>query len=167
MKKLTHFLKESMITESKVKDLVEFCKEYIFDWLDDNEGTTHYGCDLGYTITDDDNRAGRVFVYDRDAKEAWDLWYPNYIDDYLDYLKEYDFDPHDYLEQEFEYDDDNEPVDYEWVPKDYNIETCRMVIWIVNDIVSRCKVVNKNWNDEFELTPKVIKDMKNEIKRMK
>ena len=42
-----------------------------------------------------------------------------------------------------------------------------MVIWIVNDIVSRCKVVEKNWNDEFELTPKVIKDMINEIKRMK
>lgn len=166
MKNLISFLKESMITESKVKDLVEFCKDYIFDWLDDNEGTIHYGCDLGYDITKDDNKAGRVFVHDRDAEEAWNLWYPKYIDGYLDYLKENDFDPHDYLEQEFEY-EDNEPVDYEWVPKDYNIETCRMVIWIVNDIVSRCKVVDKNWNDEFELTPKVIKDMINEIKRMK
>ena len=114
-----------------------------------------------------DNFSGSVFKNRIKAKKIWNEWKKDYIDAYLQYLDDLGYSPESNFTQEFETDDDGEAVDYEWVPKDYEKETTRMVIWMVEEIIGSCKTVKDNWNDDFEITKLVADNIKREVKKVK
>ena len=160
-------IKYSKKESSDEYDLIDFCKAYIYDWLDEHIGFKTCGADLGLDITKMDNFSGSVFKNRIKAKKIWNEWKKDYIDAYLQYLDDLGYSPESNFTQEFETDDDGEAVDYEWVPKDYEKETTRMVIWMVEEIIGSCKTVKDNWNDDFEITKLVADNIKREVKKVK
>lgn len=131
--------------ETKLKTLTGYCKEFIVDHLPDYLGTDVYGCDLGYKITDGINADGSCTYSTYKAKEYLKFWW----DDAADY---------------FQYEKDNfgenlhNPFES---PEAYMV--C-MVIEGVNSLLSKSKFIDKNWNNNIELTDKNINKIIREIK---
>lgn len=130
--------------EKEIKPFIPFCKEYLKEQLDEYEGQTHYACDLGYILTEGINADGS-FTYSRELAK--------------DYLKEWWDEAGDYAEYEkfhfggYEHNPFENPEAY----------TVCMVIEGINGLLSKCELIDSNWNDEIELTEDNICRLKDEI----
>lgn len=130
--------------EQEIKPFIPFCKDYLKEQLDEYEGQTHYACDLGYVLTEGINADGS-FTYSRELAK--------------DYLKEWWDDAADYAEYEkFNFGEyEHNPFEN---PEAYAV--C-MVIQGICGLLSKCQLIDDNWNDEIELTEDNICRLKDEI----
>ena len=134
--------------KTNLKTLTDYCKDFIIDNLPDYLGTSVYGCDLGYTITEGINADGSCTYSTYEAKEYLKFWW----DDAADY---------------FQYEKDNfgenlhNPFES---PEAYMV--C-MVIEGVNSLLSQSKFIENNWNNNIELTDKNIDRIIREIKDLR
>ena len=175
IKTLKQYLHESFIKKNggwdKIKqgirkehenDLVEFCKDYILNYfahIKKNAPITIYASDLGMEVTQPDNNAGYIWKDEKYSESIFWKWHDKYFEDYEYYLDNlgYNFD------SLYEYDYDEEI----YVPKDVKTETCRMVIWKVEEIISSCDTIQDNWNDEITLDDDTIRNLEKEVKKYK
>lgn len=128
-----------------MEDFTEYCRDVILEELDNYEGQTVYGCDLGYTLTEAMNCDGTCTYSTWKAKEYLKEWW----DEAADYFEYEKFTFGKNLHNPFEN------------PEEYMV--C-MVIEGVAFILSRCATIDRLWNEEFELTPELIKTIKAEAK---
>ena len=128
-----------------LKTLTDYCKDFIIDNLPDYLGTSVYGCDLGYTITEGINADGSCTYSTYEAKEYLKFWW----DDAADY---------------FQYEKDNFGENLYNPFKNPETYMVCMVIEGVNSLLSQSSFIDKNWNNEIELTKKNIKKIIGEIK---
>lgn len=127
-----------------IKPFITFCKDTIKEELDNYEGSAYYACDLGYTLTEGMNSDG-TFTYSRElAKDYLKEWWDE-ADEYWDYEQE-NFGEH--IRSPF-----GDPEAY---------IVC-MVIEGVNGLLAKCPTIDKNWNEEIELTEDVICRIKDEL----
>lgn len=123
-----------------MKSFSEFCKEYLFEQLDEYVGTTEYACDLAYKLCEGCNIDGSL-TYCRQTA--------------IEYLCEWYYDAADYSEYEqMNFGERSNPFES---PEAYMV---KMVICGINCLLSRCEVIDESWNDELELTPEVIEAIK-------
>ena len=123
-----------------MKSFSEFCKDYLFERLDEYEGTTSYGCDLAYHLCEECNINGTL-TYNRQAA--------------IEYLCEWWHDAADFLDYEAEnYGERSNPFAN---PEAFMV---RMVIYGVGYLVCRCDIVDESRDGELELTPEVIEVIK-------
>ena len=133
--------------EKEIKPFIPFCKEKIINELENYEGQTVYACDLGWTLTEDINANGS-FTYSRElAKVYLEEWW-NEAADYSEYEK---FSFGEYQHNRFEN------------PEAFTV--C-MVIEGVNGLLSKCPLINDNWNDEIELTDDVVSTLKEQVEEL-
>ena len=121
----------------------DFCKEYICEHLDEMEGVSVYTCDLGYTLAENDDINGTMTYSTKAA---------------IDYIREWWYDCSDY--SDYEQNNFGERTNPFANPEAFIV---RMVIEGINSILSQCPIIDENWNDEIELTPKVIETIKEQI----
>ncbi len=131
--------------KTNLKTLTDYCKDFIIDNLPDYLGTNVYGCDLGYTITEGINADGSCTYSTYEAKEYLKFWW----DDAADY---------------FQYEKDNFGENLYNPFKNPEAYMVCMVIEGVNSLLSQSSFIDKNWNNEIELTKKNIKKIIQEIK---
>lgn len=133
--------------EKEIKDFIPFCKEKILYELENYEGQTVYACDLGYKLTEDINANGS-FTYSRELAK--------------DYLKEWWDEASDYWEfEQLQFGEHiHNPFDN---PEAYIV--C-MVIEGVNGLLSKCPLIEDNWNDEIELTDDVVSTLKQQVEEL-
>jgi hypothetical protein len=131
--------------KTNLKTLTDYCKDFIIDNLPDYLGTSVYGCDLGYTITEGINADGSCTYSTYEAKEYLKFWW----DDAADY---------------FQYEKDNFGENLYNPFKNPEAYMVCMVIEGVNSLLSQSSFIDKNWNNEIELTKKNIKKIIQEIK---
>lgn len=123
-----------------MKNFSEFCKEYLFERLDEYEGTTEYGGELAYRLCEECNINGSL-TYSRQTA--------------IEYLCEWWYDASDYSEYEQnQFGERSNPFEN---PEAYMV---RMVICGIGYLLSRCAVIDESWNDKLELTPEVIEAIK-------
>lgn len=122
----------------------------IIDKLYDYEGRKVYSCDLGYTIFEGENVDGSFTYNSYEAKE----WIKNNFDDIGEVWEELTFQfGGDFM-------------------KDYNLfdnPEKFMVLIILESasyLLSRCKLIDDNWNNEITLTKKNIKTLVNQLKEL-
>ena len=133
--------------EKEIKGFIPFCKEKILSELENYDGQTVYACDLGITLTEDINANG-TFTYSRElAKEYLKEWW-NDASDYWDYEK-WSFG-----------ENQHNPFDN---PEAYIVA---MVIEGVNVLLSKCPLIDDNWNDEIELTDDVVSTLKEQVEEL-
>ena len=131
--------------KTNLKTLTDYCKDFIIDNLPDYLGTSVYGCDLGYTITEGINADGSCTYSTYEAKEYLKFWW----DDAADY---------------FQYEKDNFGENLYNPFKNPEAYMVCMVIEGVNSLLSQSSFIDKNWDNEIELTEKNIKKIIREIK---
>lgn len=125
-------------------EFIPFCKQQILDNIDNEEGYSRYGCDLGSYLTEGMNADGS-FTYSREeAKEYIKEWW----DDAANYS--------DYEEMNWGKRETN-PFD------EPELFTVRMVIEGVAGIMGQLPIIEENWNDKIELTPETIKTIKEQV----
>lgn len=133
--------------EKEIKEFIPFCKEFINEQLDNYEGTSHYACDLGITLTEGMNADG-TFTYSRElAKDYLKEWWDD-ASAYWDYEK-WNFGEHMH-----------NPFDN---PEAYIV--C-MVIEGVSALLAKCQIIDDNWNDEIELTEEMIAIIKEQLEEL-
>lgn len=128
------------------KDIIE----RIIDKLYDYEGTEIYACDLGYKLFEGENSDGTFTYSTYEAKQ----WIKENFDDIGEVWKELQFQfGGDFL-------------------KDYNMfdnPEKFMVLIILESasyLISKCKLIEDNWNDEITLDKKTIETLKEQIKEL-
>ena len=131
--------------KTNLKTLTDYCKDFIIDNLPDYLGISVYGCDLGYTITEGINIDGSCTYSTHKAKEYLKFWW----DEAADY---------------FQYEKDNFGENLYNPFKNPEAFMVCMVIEGVNSLLSQSSFIDKNWNNEIELTKKNIKKIIREIK---
>ena len=134
-----------MIMETKLETLTDYCKDFIISNIDGYSDQSIYGCDLGYTITEGINADGSCTYSTYKAKEYIKFWWDE-ASDYFQYEKD-NFGEN--LHNPFE------------SPEAFMV--C-MVIQGVNSLLSQISFIDKNWNNEIELTEKNIKKIIRKIK---
>ncbi len=137
-----------MIMETKLETLTDYCKDFIISNIDGYSDQSIYGCDLGYTITEGINADGSCTYSTYKAKEYIKFWWDE-ASDYFQYEKD-NFGEN--LHNPFE------------SPEAFMV--C-MVIQGVNSLLSQISFIDKNWNNEIELTEKNIKKIIRKIKDLK
>ena len=123
-----------------MENFVDYCKDYIKDHINDFEGETPYACDFCMTITEAPNSDGTLTYSTEQAKE---------------YLKEWWNDCADYFQYEKDSFGENLHNPFE-NPEAFMV--C-MVIEGCNAILSRCPIIEENWNERIELTEEVISEI--------
>ena len=129
--------------EKKYKDFFDYCKEHLLEQLEAYEGSTHYACDLGCTLCED-ARNGTLTFSTYEAQKYLQTWWWE-CGDYWEYEK-FHFGEHMH-----------NPFD---APEAYMV--C-MVIRGVEDILSQCKSIEDNWNEEVTLDEDFLKNLRSEI----
>lgn len=124
-----------------METLVEYCKNYILENIGNYENESVYGADLAFTITEGPNVDGSLTYSRYEAKKYLNEWY----DDCSDY---WEWEKSNFGENF------NNPFEN---PEAFMV--C-MVINGVDIILSRCPIVEENWNDEFELDEEAIKSIR-------
>lgn len=128
-----------METITVISDL----KSTIIDRLNDYAGGNYYTCDLSYILFEGENADGSVLCNTYQTKEFikanFDLFW-----DLVEYCK----DNFDMVLNPFQ-----EP------------EKAHVVLLLEasQSILSKCKLIDENWNNEIELTEKVIKKLTKQI----
>lgn len=123
-----------------MKNFSEFCKEYLFECLDEYEGTTKYGCDLAYRLCEESNINGSLTYSRQTAIEYLCEWW----DDAADY-SDYEADNYGERSNPFE------------SPEAYMV---RMVICGIDYLLSRCECIREAWNEQIEITPELIEQIR-------
>lgn len=125
----------------------DYCKQHLLERLDAYIRTSHYACDLGYYLCEEENANGSLTFSRKRAME---------------YLKAWWFDCGDF----WEYEKDNfgehphNPFDN---PEAFMV--C-MVIHGVDNILSQCRPINEAWNDTITLSDKFVAELKKEIEEV-
>ena len=70
-----------------MKEFITYCKQYIYDHIDDYRGQKVYPCDLGFTLTEDPNCNGTLTYKRAEAIEYLKEWWDEAAD-YFDYEKD-------------------------------------------------------------------------------
>ena len=70
-----------------MKEFITYCKQYIYDHIDDYRGQKVYPCDLGFTLTEDPNCNGTLTYNRAEAIEYLKEWWDEAAD-YFDYEKD-------------------------------------------------------------------------------
>ncbi len=128
------------------EEFVPFCKNFIIENLDDHEGQSHYGCDLGSYLTDAMNCDGTFTYSTNKAKQLLQAWWWD-AEQYSEY-------------EELNFGQRTNPF------KNIEAYLVRMVIEGVNAILSKCDIIDKNWNDELELTADTIATIKEQVEEI-
>jgi len=119
------------------KEIVQWAIDYIKDELPDYVGDDTYGADLGNLITEGPNNNG------------------TYEDDSWGFISKHINDARD----EYEYEKNNfGEVLHNPFEKPEAFVVC-MLINTVNDVLSQVPFVEEHWNDEFEITEEVVKEI--------
>ena len=135
------------MAQNEIMAFVPFCKQFIEEHIDKYEGQSHCGYDIAGCLTEEMNVNGS-FTYSREKAK--------------DYIKEW-------------WDDAAEYSDYEemnWGKRESNpfsdpeVFTVRMVIEGVFGIMAQLPIIDKNWNDKIELTPRKIRTIKKQLKEL-
>ena len=69
-----------------MKSFITYCKQYIYDHIDEYRGQMVYPCDLGFTLTEGPNCDGTLTYSREEAKNYLREWWDE-ADDYFDYAK--------------------------------------------------------------------------------
>jgi hypothetical protein len=138
-----HISCESSVVGKDKEDFIPFCKQQILDNIDEFEGDSKYGCDLGYELTQGMNCDG-TFTYS--TKEA------------MEYLQEWWWDAEQYSEYEdFNFGERTNPF------KNVEAFLVRMVVEGVNGLMGKLPIIEEHWNDKLELTPENIEIIKEQL----
>lgn len=124
-----------------MEKFVDYVKQYILDHIEDYEGTSQYGADWGFTLTEGPNCDGTLTYSTAEAKE--------YLREWWDECSEY----WEYEKLNFGENQHN-PFDN---PEAYMV--C-MVIEGVRTILSRVPCIDKHWNENMTMTKRRIKEIK-------
>ena len=122
-------------------------KNQIIDRLKDYSGGQYYACDLAQTLFEGENTDGSILCNTYQTKEfikeTFDLF-----GDLVEYVK----DNMDYTLNPFQ-------------------EPEKAHVWLLleasQSILSKLPTIDKKWNDQIELTPKMIKKLTKELKSLK
>lgn len=128
-----------------LENFVEYCKNYIIDHIDEFVGNEVYACDLAYELTQGPNCDGTL-TYDTEKAK--------------DYLKEWWYDCSLYWEYEKGSFGESMHNPFE-NPEAYMV--C-MVVEGVNNLLAKCPVIEKKWNDKFTLTKRQASAIKKFVK---
>lgn len=124
--------------------------EKIIDKLYNYEGETIYSCDLAYTLFESENMDGTMTYNSYEAKE----WIKNNFDDIGEVWEEL----------KFQFGED--------FAKDLNIfdEPEKFMVIVVLEsasyLLSQCKTIDDNWNNEIKLNKTNIKKIEKELKEL-
>lgn len=136
-----HKVTESVQSKAGLsRDIYEWAKEFILDYIDEYEGLSTYGADLAYEITEVPNKNG---VYEDDA------W--GFITKHIQDARE------EYDNQEDILGEAKNPL------KDPDGFVVVWLIDAVGSILANIDIVDENWNNELELTKDVIKEIKDAL----
>lgn len=128
------------------KDIIE----RIIDKLEDYEGTEVYACDLAYTLFEGENIDGTFTYSTYEAKQ----WIKKYYDDIGEVWEELQFQfDKEYLMQFNMFDN----------PEKFMV---LIILESANYLISRCKLIDDNWNNEITLNKKNIETLKKQLKEL-
>lgn len=126
-------------------------KNYIIDEtilnLKEQEGRTVYACDIGYTVFESANVDGS-YTYSTYKATQWVKKYFDSLGEIVDELKSNGIDaPNPFDEPE-------------------KFQVC-ILLEGSQYLFSKCETIDENWNDEIELTPKIIRKICKELRAQK
>lgn len=125
-----------------MKQFITYCKQYIYDHIDEYRGQKVYPCDLGFTLTEGPNCDGTLTYSTTDAKDYLREWWDEAAD-YYDYERaNFGTGGHNPFEN----------------PEAYMV--C-MVIEGVRALIDSalCEIGGIDWNDKLELTSDLIEQI--------
>ena len=133
--------------EKKYEEFFDYCKAHLLERLEAYRGTSHYGADLAFSLCEEENANGTLTFSTYEANKYLQAWW---------------FDCGEYWEHEkFNFGEHtHNPFDK---PEAYMV--C-MVIEGVGSILSQCKSINDNWNEEITLDEYFLKDLREEIEEV-
>lgn len=70
-----------------METFIDYCKQYIYDHIDEYRGQMVYPCDLGFTLTEEPNINGTLTFSREGAKDYIREWWDE-ADDYFQYEKD-------------------------------------------------------------------------------
>lgn len=122
----------------------------IIDKLYDYEDTKHYACDLGYALFEGENMDGTFTYSTYEAKE----WIKNNFDDIGEVWEELTFQfGSDFLKNYNLFDN----------PEKFMV---LIILESASYLISRCKLIDDNWNSEITLDKKTIKTLEKQLKEL-
>ena len=126
-------------------------KNYIIDEtiynLKEREGETVYACDLAYTVFEGANVDGS-YTYSTYKATQWVKKYFDSLGEIVDELKSNGIDaPNPFDEPE-------------------KFQVC-ILLEGSQYLLSKCETIDENWNNEIELTPKIIRKICKELRAQK
>jgi len=127
------------------KPFMDIIRDSVSDRLDEMEGMTVVGADMASEVTMPDNMDGCFVIY-TDAAKDFISHYFNEAGETFEYFKSVY--GNDWNENPFE-----DPSKFTFFMEEYGVET------LLNDI----PVINDNWDEDIELTPEIIAQIKHEI----
>lgn len=130
-----------------MNDLEKYVRDMIEDKLEDYKGCEQYGCDLAYYLFESEN-VDRTITYN--SYESQKL-IKEYFDDIAEEIEEnidseYLFTANPFIE-----------------PETFLVQ---IVLEIASHILAKCNFIDKNWDNEIELTEKNINIIKKELKEL-
>ena len=128
-----------------METFIDYCKQYIYDHIDDYRGQKVYPCDLGYTLTEGPNCNGTL-TYDRREAE--------------DYLKEWWDDASDYF--------DYEVLNFGQGRNPFNNPEAYMVCMVIEGVAALIsqafdQIEGVDWNEKVELTGDLIEQITEKV----
>ena len=124
---------------------MDIIRDCVADRLDEMEGMRVYGCDLTSEITMPDNMDGCFVIYTEAAKEFikayWDEAAETFEQNKADFGSDWNENPFD------------NACRYTFFMEDYG----------VRNLLEKSELIDQMWNDEIELTPEIICQIKKEI----
>ena len=129
----------------KNNSIKDFVKEIIKEELENYKDTTTYGCDLSYTLLEGYNIDG-VYFYNNYKATA--------------FIKEH-FDEFGEVVEEISFNLDSENIPNVFDEPDKFCVIC--FIEIASYLLSQCKYVDDNWNNNITLNEKTIEIIKKEL----
>lgn len=124
--------------------------EKIIDKLTDYEDTTQYACDLAYTLFESENVDGTFTYSTYEAKE----WIKNNFEEIGEVWEELKFSfGADFLSNYNLFDN----------PEKFMV---LIILESASHLLSKCKYIDDNWNNEVTLSKKVITTLKNQLKEL-
>jgi cyclophilin family peptidyl-prolyl cis-trans isomerase len=124
-------------------NFIQNFKNQIIDKLNDYSGTTIYACDLSFTLFQGENANGSVFYNTYKTKE--------FIKDNFDLFGDL-----------VEYCKDNMDMNLNPFSEPEKAHVILLVL-ASQSILSKLPTIDKEWNNEIELTPKMIKKITKEL----
>ena len=129
-----------------MKKFITELKETIIDRLNDYKNTTVYGCDLAHTLFESENATGSVLCNTYKTKE---------------FIKE-NFDLFGDLAL---YVNDNFDMKLNPFTEPEKAHVC-LILEASQSLLSQLKFIDKNWNEEIELTDEVIKEITYQLREL-